>query len=358
MDYGYGDIINEMEDHPRSDAGSPMMVNEREVDHGYGDIVDKMEDDVTEDHGYGAIIDEMEDDETEEHSGTGSISSVTGQINGVLAEYPRDVTTTVTEAIQNSVEYSWIDELDNESDANTSIVGVSQTQANNQLPAARVCETTTVPSWAQVVRNEKVSPIPHEPKSSRVSSKFYREHFPTLEKHLIPTTNVAHDKHNSQNNGSRIKGLIRERTCNEQITPAECNVGQLTNESSRKGKSASQQYMKNGKMCSGRPSAKLMDWVHPVTHNQRPSGEVQPPTIRSPSIQMIAVNGINSAGRNVWWEEVLLQVVEKGKKPYTLPAPPDDACVLIPSVNQTLLQKGINVDQVSLYRRECKGPAA
>ena len=53
---------------------------------------------------------------------------------------------------------------------------------------------------------------------------------------------------------------------------------------------------------------------------------------------MIAVNGINSAGKNIWWEEVLLQVVEKGKKPYTLPNPPDDACVLVPSVNQTLLQ--------------------
>ena len=60
----------------------------------------------------------------------------------------------------------------------------------------------------------------------------------------------------------------------------------------------------------------------------------------------------------MWWEEVLLQVVEKGKKPYTLPNPPDDACVLVPSVNQTLLQKGITVDQVRLYRRECNGPAA
>ena len=53
--------------------------------------------------------------------------------------------------------------------------------------------------------------------------------------------------------------------------------------------------------------------------------------------------------KDVWWEEVLLQVVEKGKKPYTLPNPPDDACVLVPSVNQTLLQKGITVDQVRLY---------
>ena len=100
-------------------------------------------------------------------------------------------------------------------------VGVSQTQANNQLPTARVCETTTAPSWAQVVRNEKVSPIPHEPKPSKVNSNVYREHFPTLEKHLIPTTKVAH----TQNNGSRIKGLIKEGTCKEQITPAECNVG-------------------------------------------------------------------------------------------------------------------------------------
>ena len=51
-------------------------------------------------------------------------------------------------------------------------------------------------------------------------------------------------------------------------------------------------------------------------------------------------------------------VVEKGEKPYTLPNPPDDACVLVRSVNQTLLQEGITVNQVSLYRRECNGPAA
>ena len=60
----------------------------------------------------------------------------------------------------------------------------------------------------------------------------------------------------------------------------------------------------------------------------------------------------------MWWEEVLLQVVEQGRKPYPLPNPPDDACVLVPSINQTLLQKGVSVDQVRLYRRECNGPAA
>ena len=105
-------------------------------------------------------------------------------------------------------------------------------------------------------------------------------------------------------------------------------------------------------------TSKLMDWVNPVRHNRQTAGEGQPPTIHSPSIQIIAVNGIDSAGKNVWWEEVLLQVVEKGKKPYPLPDPPGDAYVIVPSVNQTLLQKGITVDQVSLYRRECKGPAA
>ena len=60
----------------------------------------------------------------------------------------------------------------------------------------------------------------------------------------------------------------------------------------------------------------------------------------------------------MWWEEVLLQVVEQGRKPYPLPNPPDDACMLVPSVNQALLQKGVSVDQVRLYRRECNGPAA
>ena len=34
------------------------------------------------------------------------------------------------------------------------------------------------------------------------------------------------------------------------------------------------------------------------------------------------------------------------------------AGVLVLAVNQTLLQKGITVNQVSLYRRECNGPAA
>ena len=51
-------------------------------------------------------------------------------------------------------------------------------------------------------------------------------------------------------------------------------------------------------------------------------------------------------------------MAEKGKKPYPLPDPPGEAYVIVPSVNQTLLQKGITVDQVSLYRRECNGPAA
>ena len=149
-----------------------------------------------------------------------------------------------------------------------------------------------------------------------------------------------------------------EGTRDEHMRPFECGVGQLTHGNSRKGKSASQQYMENGKMRSSRPFASLMDCVHPVTQQQRPLGEAQPPTIQSPSIQMIAVNGINSAGRNVWWEEVRLQVVEKGRKPYPLPTLPGEACVLVPSVNQSLLQKGITVDQVSLYRRECNGPAA
>ena len=106
------------------------------------------------DHRYEEIADEMEDGVTEGHSGAGSIVSVTGQIDGVLAEYPNDVTTTVTEAIQNSVDYAWIDELDYESEANTSTSGVSQTHADNRLPTANVCETTAEYSWIDELDNE------------------------------------------------------------------------------------------------------------------------------------------------------------------------------------------------------------
>ena len=175
---------------------------------------------------------------------------------------------------------------------------------------------------------------------------------------MAPTTNVVFDKPTFVHNVDGSKHSPRKGIDERQLDPNECNVGQLINGNSRKGKSTSQQYMKNGKRCSSRPSAQLGDWIFPVTHNRRPQGEGRPPTIQSPSIQMTAVNGINNAGKTVWWEEVLLQVVEKGRKPYTLPTPPDDACVLMTSVNQTLLQKGINVDQVSFYRRECNGPAA
>ena len=71
------------------------------------------------DHGHEDIISEMEDDVTEEHSGAGSIVSITGQIDGVLAEYPSDIKTTVTETIQDRVDYTWIDKLDHESEANS-----------------------------------------------------------------------------------------------------------------------------------------------------------------------------------------------------------------------------------------------
>ena len=113
-------------------------------------------------------INEMEDDVTEGHSGAGSIVPVMGQIDGVLAEYPNDATTTVTEAIQGSVEYAWIDEFDNESEANSSTVGVSPTHADNKRPTAGVCETIA-PSWAQVVVKQSVSPCSSEPNPLSVS---------------------------------------------------------------------------------------------------------------------------------------------------------------------------------------------
>ena len=77
--------------------------------------------------------------------------------------------TTVTEAIQDRVDYAWIDELDNESEANSSTAGVSPTRADNKRPTAGVCETTIVPSWAQVVINQSVSPCPSEPNPLSVS---------------------------------------------------------------------------------------------------------------------------------------------------------------------------------------------
>ena len=45
---------------------------------------------------YEAIIAEMEDDVAEGNSGAGSIVSVQGQVDGILAEYPNDVMTTLT----------------------------------------------------------------------------------------------------------------------------------------------------------------------------------------------------------------------------------------------------------------------
>ena len=72
--------------YPRSDAGSPMVVNEIEMDQG---------------HGYEELIAEMEGDVDEGHSGSGSIISVAGQINGIPAGYPNDVITTHTEMVHD-----------------------------------------------------------------------------------------------------------------------------------------------------------------------------------------------------------------------------------------------------------------
>ena len=78
-----------------------MVVNEMEMDQGYG---------------YEELITKMEGDIDKGQSGSGSIVSVAGQINGVLAGYPNDVMTTYTETIS-----------DDESCHKQKIVGVSQT---------------------------------------------------------------------------------------------------------------------------------------------------------------------------------------------------------------------------------------
>ena len=49
----------------------------------------------------------------------------------------------------------------------------------------------------------------------------------------------------------------------------------------------------------------------------------------------------------MWWEDVELWVVSKGRKPYPLPPPTNyGKIVLLPSVNQSLAKKGLIVDQV------------
>ena len=124
---------------------------------------------------------------------------------------------------------------------------MSQTGVGNTLPKTSVCETTTKSisqvSTSQSSNESNVSKVNH-PNS-------YDTHFPILGKPLIRTT-VTRDKQTSHGNRSNIKSLPRQRKCDEQLNPYECNVGQLTNGNSRKGESANQQYMKNGRWCSSR----------------------------------------------------------------------------------------------------------
>ena len=87
-------------------------------------------------------------------------------------------------------------------------------------------------------------------------------------------------------------------------------------------------------------------------------GEGRPPAERGPSILMTLPKGMDNNGKNAWWEEISLSVVQKGSPPRVLTEPPTE-CVLIPSINQSLLLKGIQVDRAVLHRKECNGkPAA
>ena len=85
-------------------------------------------------------------------------------------------------------------------------------------------------------------------------------------------------------------------------------------------------------------------------------GEGRPPV--DPSILMTLPKGMDNNGKNVWWEEISLSVVQKGAPPRVLTEPPTE-CVLSPSINLSLLRKGIQVDQAVMHRKECNGkPAA
>ena len=117
------------------------------------------------------VEDELEDDTTTGHSGSGSIVSITGQVNEVLTEYPGDVTTTVIGMVQNGMDGNilppvgdsssqrserppkqrytiWYAKWRDESHTKTATVCVPQTLTDDKLPTVNVCETKTAPSWA------------------------------------------------------------------------------------------------------------------------------------------------------------------------------------------------------------------
>ena len=82
------------------------------------------------------------------------------------------------------------------------------------------------------------------------------------------------------------------------------------------------------------------------------------PTKDRPSILMTLPKGMDNNGQKAWWEEVSLSVVRKGA-PVTAFTNPPPGCDLVPSINDSLLKKGIQVDRVVMDRKECNGnPAA
>ena len=137
----------------------------------------------------------MEGDVDEGQSGSGSIISVAGQVNG----YPSDVITTRTEMVNDGVDGNiWPlvgdgtsqrpepppnqscaerqGKSDDESCHKQNVVEVSQTGVGHTLPTTNVCETTT----------KSISQFSKEPNLSNVNpSNSYETQFPTLGKPLI-----------------------------------------------------------------------------------------------------------------------------------------------------------------------------
>ena len=118
---------------------------------------------------------------------------------------------------------------------------------------------------------------------------------------------------------------------------------------------------------STRPLPVLGAWLDklPTTEREqglqrleKTAGNGQPPTTQPKSILIKALNTIDSKGATVWWEAIELWVMGPGIDPYPLPIQTLDQCVLVPSVNQSLAKKGLEIDRIVLNRQECNGPAA
>ena len=67
------------------------------------------------------------------------------------------------------------------------------------------------------------------------------------------------------------------------------------------------------------------------------------PTKDRPSILMTLPKGMDNKGQTRWWEEVSLSMVHKGAPVIAFTNPPPE-CDLVPSINDSLLKKGIQVD--------------